>query len=155
MKKRSHFGNLQFLHAMATKLGEPAQTTKDKLMSWLEVMYKLACGDQGVSPNDKLAARFPNDFNDTTVPNGWDSVSMARKLTLLERGFAGIDAPEDFSNDRFRFLSHARHWYNRSWLKITVLRLNVATLLGLVAGMILFGFLSVWLEHEPLGVDLL
>ncbi len=72
------------------------------------------------------------------------SVSMARKLTLLERGFAGIDAPEDFSNDRFRFLSHARHWYNRSWLKTTVLRLNVATLLGLVAGMILFGFLLVW-----------
>ncbi len=71
MTKRSHFGNLQFLHAMATKLGEPAQTTKDKLMPWLEVMYKLACGDQGVSPNDKLAARFPNDFNDTTVPNGW------------------------------------------------------------------------------------
>ena len=70
MTKRSHFGNLQFLHAMATQVGEPAQTTKQNLMLWLEVMYKLACGDQGISSTDQLATRFPNDFKASTVPLG-------------------------------------------------------------------------------------
>ena len=70
MTKRSHFGNLQFLHAMATKVGEPAQTTKQNLMSWLEVMYKLACLNQGISANDQLVTRLPNHFDSSTVPTG-------------------------------------------------------------------------------------
>lgn len=70
MTKRSHFGNLQFLHAMATKEGEPARETKKNLMLWLEAMYKLACGNQGVSEKDQLKFIFPNDFNRQTDPSG-------------------------------------------------------------------------------------
>ena len=70
MTKRSHFGNLQFLHGMATKVGEAAQETKNKLMTWLEIMYKLACGDQGVLSTDQLTSRLGNDFNASTDPAG-------------------------------------------------------------------------------------
>ena len=97
MTKRSHFGNLQFLHGMATDVGEPAQTTKDKLMLWLEVMYKLACGNQGVAGSDKLAARFPKDFDNSTDPNGDATLNNlilgttpSYKYVKLERRALGI-----------------------------------------------------------------
>jgi hypothetical protein len=44
---RSHFGDLQFLHAMAAQEKEEPQETKSKIMMWLEIMYKLSVGDQG------------------------------------------------------------------------------------------------------------
>ncbi|KAL8793411.1 MAG: hypothetical protein Q9195_003997 [Heterodermia aff. obscurata] len=91
MTKRSHFGNLQFLHAMATHAGEPAQTTKNKLMSWLEVMYKLACGNQGISPTDKLSARFPQDFDNTTVPNGDATIRDLILATTPSYGWVKIE----------------------------------------------------------------
>lgn len=37
-------------------------------MSWLAVIYKLACGDQEVSSTDQLAIRFPNHFDAFTIP---------------------------------------------------------------------------------------
>lgn len=46
---RSHYGDLQFLHSMACKPGEAANETKRKVMVWLEVMYKLATGEDGIN----------------------------------------------------------------------------------------------------------
>ncbi|KAK6527387.1 hypothetical protein TWF281_010567 [Arthrobotrys megalospora] len=54
LTERSHFWDLQFLHAMASTAGEDAHETLGKVMLWLEIMYKLAT-DQGVKPTDKLA----------------------------------------------------------------------------------------------------
>lgn len=55
---------------MASADGEPAQTTKDNLMFWLEVLYKLACGNQGVTAADKLDATFKGQFDELTAPEG-------------------------------------------------------------------------------------
>jgi hypothetical protein len=39
---RVHFGDMQFLHAMASRDGEPASETKAKIMAWAEFSYKVA-----------------------------------------------------------------------------------------------------------------
>ncbi len=41
---RSHYGDLQFLHAMASKREETAQETKRKMMLWAEFVYKIGVG---------------------------------------------------------------------------------------------------------------
>ena len=70
MIQRSHFGNLQFLHGMGTKSGEKPEATRARLVSWLEVMYKLACGNQGITEDDKLSDCLSQHFNEATDPSG-------------------------------------------------------------------------------------
>lgn len=41
---RSHFGDLQFLHAMANSNGLPARETADLVVSWMTFMYRIAIG---------------------------------------------------------------------------------------------------------------
>ncbi|KAL8707240.1 MAG: hypothetical protein Q9220_007683 [cf. Caloplaca sp. 1 TL-2023] len=91
MTKRSHFGNLQFLHGMATIVGEPATTTKTNLMAWLETMYKLACGDQGVSSSDQLATRFPDHFNASTNPAGSSTLKDLILATTPSYGWIKLE----------------------------------------------------------------
>jgi len=43
--ERSHFGDLQFLHGMASKDGETAGETQDKILAWAEFTYKVAIGE--------------------------------------------------------------------------------------------------------------
>lgn len=42
---RSHFGDMQFLHSMATRDGETAAETKANIMSWAEFTYRVAQSD--------------------------------------------------------------------------------------------------------------
>ncbi|KAI0154840.1 hypothetical protein GGR57DRAFT_511814 [Xylariaceae sp. FL1272] len=70
MIQRSHFGNLQFLHAMASEIGENPYVTRKALIDWMGVMYKLACGNQGVSDQQKLRQHLPKHFDDNTTPTG-------------------------------------------------------------------------------------
>jgi hypothetical protein len=42
---RSHFGDMQFLHSMASSEQERAGETKQKIMAWAEFMYKVALGE--------------------------------------------------------------------------------------------------------------
>jgi hypothetical protein len=42
---RSHFGDMQFLHSMASEEKERAGETKQKIMAWARFMYKLALGE--------------------------------------------------------------------------------------------------------------
>ena len=44
MQYRSHYGDLQFLHAMAAADGEPAGETRRKMLDWLEFAYAVASG---------------------------------------------------------------------------------------------------------------
>jgi hypothetical protein len=44
---RVHFGDMQFLHSMASWDGEPAQQTKDRIMMWAEFAFRLATADIG------------------------------------------------------------------------------------------------------------
>ncbi len=39
---RSHFGDLQFLHSMASRIGDRAQDTKSSILIWAEFAYKVA-----------------------------------------------------------------------------------------------------------------
>ncbi len=41
---RSHFGDLQCLHAMASRDGEPAMHTRDALLRWAEFFYSVGVG---------------------------------------------------------------------------------------------------------------
>lgn len=41
---RSHFGDMQFLHSMALRVGDRAQDTKSSIMVWAEFTYKVAMG---------------------------------------------------------------------------------------------------------------
>lgn len=43
--ERSHFGDLQFLHGMASSDGELASTTQKKILNWAEFSYKIATGE--------------------------------------------------------------------------------------------------------------
>lgn len=68
MIRRSHYGDLQFLHAMGSSLDEEPAETLRKLLTWFEVLYKLACGNQGVSDTDKLKQNLGEWFNSKTSP---------------------------------------------------------------------------------------
>lgn len=45
---RSHLGDLQFLHSMASKDGEVAAETKRHIMMWAEFTWKVSHGDYGL-----------------------------------------------------------------------------------------------------------
>jgi hypothetical protein len=51
---RSHFGDMQFLHAMANRAGEPAAQTRDNALRWAQFAYRVARGEIG--PRTKLSA---------------------------------------------------------------------------------------------------
>jgi hypothetical protein len=70
--RRSHFGDLQFLHAMGSSIDEVPQETRDKIMVWMECMYRLAVGDS-VSEHDRIDSRLGHFFDDTTKPKGSDT----------------------------------------------------------------------------------
>ncbi|KAI0471227.1 hypothetical protein F4859DRAFT_505114 [Xylaria cf. heliscus] len=74
MIQRSHFGDLQFLHAMGGSIGEAPTETQRKILKWFAVMYKLACGNQGVSDTDQLKQVLGEWFNTTTTPTDQKSL---------------------------------------------------------------------------------
>ncbi|KAF4445621.1 hypothetical protein F53441_10685 [Fusarium austroafricanum] len=73
MTKRSHMGNLQFFHGMGSKMGEKPQKTRENILTWMEVMYKLACGE-GVSEDDTLDKVLHGYFGKETVPSKSDTL---------------------------------------------------------------------------------
>jgi hypothetical protein len=46
---RSHFGDMQFLHAMAPHPDEPAGETREKILRWAEFAYRVARGEIGAN----------------------------------------------------------------------------------------------------------
>lgn len=45
---RSHFGDLQFLHAMASKDGEAPEATRKKILMWAEFTWRIALREYGL-----------------------------------------------------------------------------------------------------------
>lgn len=88
--QRSHFGDMQFLHAMAAD-GEPAQLTREKIMAWAEFVYGVSQREitlDTVVSSDKArsAARFfPAAINGEQYGN----------LTVKQLFTQGIGKPED------------------------------------------------------------
>lgn len=63
---RSHFWDLQFLHAMGTKKGEDPKDTQAKILLWVETMYKLSI-EEGIQDTDQLKAiPVTSKFGSTT-----------------------------------------------------------------------------------------
>lgn len=87
--KRSHWGDLQFLHGMAVRDGEDPKETQRKVLTWLEVMYKLACGNQGVSDNDQIQQHLGEWFNNSTKPPG--SATLRDLILASTPNYNGID----------------------------------------------------------------
>ncbi|WP_454562752.1 hypothetical protein [Pseudomonas sp. AIG] len=73
MLYRSHFGDFQFLHAMASQPSETAQETKDKIMAWAKFTYTLS-----ISSND-----LGNEAIDGPVISSFSTISA----TLLRQGW--------------------------------------------------------------------
>jgi len=82
MTQRSHFGDLQFLHSMGWHKGDKPYDTRNSILRWMGVMFKLACGNQGVSELDSLRDYFPDYFNASTDPSGGTTL---RDLILATR----------------------------------------------------------------------
>lgn len=66
---RSHFGDLQFLHAMAAKDGEPAATTRERILMWGEFAWGVALGETGGA--QRLAEVPVAGFSNFFGKSGW------------------------------------------------------------------------------------
>jgi hypothetical protein len=67
---RSHFGDLQWLHAMGSQDKELAIGTKENVLRWMETMYKVATGS--MDPNTQIQDTWMRDwFHD---PSNYTSV---------------------------------------------------------------------------------
>lgn len=70
---RSHYGDLQFMHAMAAYEGEPAQATRHNMRIWAEFLWGVASGSirtdlylrDAAAPD--IAALFPGDMSATNL----------------------------------------------------------------------------------------
>ncbi len=63
---RSHFGDLQALHGLATRAGESAHTTYERIIAWIELSYRVGTGEirgdtrLGDAPVTGLRTLFPD-----------------------------------------------------------------------------------------------
>ncbi|GKT42871.1 uncharacterized protein ColSpa_03052 [Colletotrichum spaethianum] len=86
---RSHYGDLQFLHCMASASGEEPTITKAKVMLWMEVMYKLANGEDGITPNTEVQhTKLEEFFPVLSLPPRFKSLAY---LLAKESKFQGLD----------------------------------------------------------------
>ena len=90
MTQRSHFGDLQFLHAMGSHEGELPYDTRDRLLKWIGIMYKLACTNQGVLELQPLRDHFPELFTSSTDPSGGTTLRDLILATTPEYRFSNI-----------------------------------------------------------------
>lgn len=81
MLYRSHFGDLQYLHAMASANGEPASETKAKLMDWFEFAWRASLGEYS------LETRL-SDINNATIRKAYGHGEW-RLLDLYTLGASG------------------------------------------------------------------
>ena len=68
---RSHFGDMQFLHSMASRVGDRAQDTKLSILIWAEFAYKVASGSipaNTMLKNGRVCQRILKSFLLTSRP---------------------------------------------------------------------------------------
>lgn len=88
MTRRSHFGNLQFLHSMGSAVGEKPEVTREKLLMWMGVMYQLSLGQDGVSENDSVTKHLPESLFPRSE---WASVSLRALLVATTPSYRLTD----------------------------------------------------------------
>ncbi|KAK6538163.1 hypothetical protein TWF694_011045 [Orbilia ellipsospora] len=111
---RAHFGDLQFLHGMSCIAGEPAEETRDKILLWCEVMYKLSIGE-GITGEERIEDvkiqrgvwRLDSFFGEDTAPDGERTLGY---LLARGSGYEGL-------NLRWRALGSVLHVVQDSYAK--------------------------------------
>ncbi|CAI6092483.1 unnamed protein product, partial [Clonostachys chloroleuca] len=88
MTRRSHFGDLQFLHSMGSAVGEKPEVTCEKLLMWMGVIYKLSLGQDGVSENDSVTKHLPESLFPRSE---WASVSLRTLLVTTTPSYRLTD----------------------------------------------------------------
>lgn len=100
---RSHFGDLQFLHAMASQEGDTPEKTKQKIMMWAQFTWEVADGTHPISTylKDIKIEGWEQNFNNGqtvqdlfTTGRPWlrahiKEVAFGSLLHLVEDSFAG------------------------------------------------------------------
>ena len=105
---RTHFGDLQFLHAMALRTGVPPRETQEKLLMWAEFTWRVQSKNRdylppgtriGAVPIPKFQEHFPKNEERTieylfTVGRPWlrlqiEDVAFGSLLHMIEDSFAG------------------------------------------------------------------
>ncbi len=95
---RVHFGDMQFLHAMASRDGEAPRVTRARIMMWAEFTYKLATG--ALSRSVVLNQSGIPGMKDLFYNRGWTAQQ------LLIRGDGSYHAEKDFRDFAFGSLLH-------------------------------------------------
>ncbi|CAN7637751.1 hypothetical protein LJR189_004869 [Acidovorax delafieldii] len=106
MLYRSHYGDLQFMHAMGTYDGESAGDTVSRMRMWAEFLWGIASGTTSTGAyirelgNSPLAAYFPGDITATNlfatgiveVRKDLDKVAMGAFLHMVQDSFSNAHA---------------------------------------------------------------
>ncbi len=66
---RSHFGDLQFFHSMASQDGETAAETRRRVMIWMEFTWRVGNGEYSL--DTKLSEVEIDGFNEFFGTSGW------------------------------------------------------------------------------------
>ena len=66
---RSHFGDLQALHAMAAREGEPAAETQAQVLAWSEFTWRVALGEHGLET--PVREVMPQALSRSFQHSGW------------------------------------------------------------------------------------
>ncbi|MFB6456421.1 papain-like cysteine protease family protein [Chitinophaga sp. Hz27] len=115
---RSHYWDLQFLHAMSAAVGEDPKDTQAKILLWVETMYKLSIGE-GIMDTDTLksipvTAKFGSTtytmntfFTAASDPTDTDTIN-----TLLNRNTKCV-----FLNNSRRAIGSVMHLIQDSFAK--------------------------------------
>lgn len=95
---RSHFGDMQFLHAMASRDKEPASDVRGKVLAWAEFIWKIALNQLPLSTRVK---DMPvSGFDQLFGSKGWSVQD------LFSLGNPHIRKPENMSSVAFGSLLH-------------------------------------------------
>ncbi len=73
MLYRSHFGDLQFIHSMASANDEPAKVTKERMMAWAKFTYNVFTSPGNIenAPIDSTAVTKFSDISVLLKKPGW------------------------------------------------------------------------------------
>lgn len=86
LTKRSHFGDLQFFHAMASVDGETASITKNNIYNWLNFLY-LVINSEEITKDTKIS-----QVSHPIVLNYFSKLNeMTLKELFGEKGYDKID----------------------------------------------------------------
>lgn len=118
MLSRTHFGDLQFLHSMATLQNISPYTTKAKIMMWAEFTWRVQSGAidriradtrTGAVPVEGFIEHFPANEQRTvtdlfTVGRPWlrhqlGDIAFGSLIHIVEDSFAGGHADRRLSNN--------------------------------------------------------